>query len=368
MTIETIKTLNMEQVEARKAEIANEINNENADLAALNSEVDALEARSKEIKAQAEARTALMGRINAGAGKVVESAKVAEVSAEQRAADEFAQSGKMEMRALLSTGTIAKPTRVGGINGLGEVADGIVDDVNAVALTGAGTWTVAYKETDAEAEDVTEGSEIGGTASAYKTVDINPSQWGVFDEISNQVALMTPLNYQQAIEDSALTALREKASDKIVAAIKASALAQKTAFALDADFLRSIVLGFRSIRGKGATVLYIGQADLLTLSKVRGTNEKKPLYEINFDNGTTTSGTIAEGGLAVKFRVLDQLAAGTQLFGQPGTIDMPMWNGYTIETDEGGEFFKKNLIGIRGLQTANADLVAYHGMIVNTVA
>jgi len=41
---------------------------------------------------------------------------------------------------------------------------------------------------------------------------------------------------------------------------------------------------------------------------------------------------------------------------------MPMWDNYAVETDEGGDYFKRNMIGIRGLQTANADLVAYHGM------
>lgn len=125
------------------------------------------------------------------------------------------------------------------------------------------------------------------------------------------------------------------------------------------------MLGFRAIPGKGNTVLYIAQADLATLGKVRGTNEKKPLYDITFDAGTTTSGTIQEGGLAVKFRILDQLTAGTQIYGQPGAVDMPMWDNYAIETDEGGDYFKRNMIGIRGLQTANADLVAYHGLIVN---
>ena len=66
--------------------------------------------------------------------------------------------------------------------------------------------------------------------------------------------------------------------------------------------------------------------------------------------------------MAVRFRVLDGLSAGEQLFGQPGAIDMPMWDNYEISTNEGGEYFKKNQIGIRGIQTAGADLVAYHGM------
>ena len=174
---------------------------------------------------------------------------------------------------------------------------------------------------------------------------------------------MTPVNYLAAVETSALIALRAKASDKIVAAVKASALVEKrTGVALDADFLKNLVLGYRAIKTKGAVVLYIAQADLLALGKVRGAQEKKALYDITFDDGSTTSGTIKEGGMAVRFRVLDQLATGEQLFGQPGAIDMPMWDNYEIKTDEGGKYFENNQIGVRGLQTAGADLVAYHGM------
>ena len=84
--------------------------------------------------------------------------------------------------------------------------------------------------------------------------------------------------------------------------------------------------------------------------------------EITFDDETNTSGTIKEGGLAVSFRVLDGLETGIQFFGQPGTIDMPLWGDYAIETDEGGDYFKRKMIGIRGAQIGGADVVAYHGM------
>lgn len=363
MTREEIMKLNMEQLETRKAEIKSELAKDDCDVDALTVEVDAIEEREKDLKDAAEKRSALTARVNAGAaGTVIETGKPQQVSAEERTAQVFAQTGHMEMRALLSTGKIAKPTKATGINGLAAVADSIVDDVNAVALTGNGSWIVGYKKTDAAAADVTDGEEIAGTGADFGTVEINPSEWGILDSISNQVKKMSPLDYQGQIQASALIALRVKAAEKIVAAIKASSLAAKKTYKIDADYLRSVALGFRAIAGKGNTTLYLAQEDLLTLGKVRGTNEKRALYEISFDAGTTTSGTITEGGLAVRFRVLDQLTKGTQLFGQPGTVDMPMWDNYEIRTDEGGEYFAKNQIGIRGLQTAGTDLVAVGGM------
>lgn len=329
------------------------------------------ETRLAEITSEAEALNKEEMEVRAKMALETKNSTLVATPEVERKADEFVRTGRMvmETRQLLSTGKIAKPTNVGGINGLADSANDIVDDVHAFPLDGVGTWRAAYKKTDAVAAAVTEGQAVAGTASTYDYVDINPSEWGVLDEISKQVKKQSPLDYQGAIEDSAVTALRDYASDKIVAAVKASTLTQSvTGRALDKDFLRNTILGFRPIKGKGACKLYISQADLATLGAVRGTNEKRALYEITFDNESNTSGTIKEGGMATSFRILDKLTTGTQLFGQPATIDMPMWGDYAVETDEGGDYFKRSMIGIKGTQTAGADLVALHGMQVITQA
>ena len=354
----------IKEIEEAKAALRAEIAEGKADeerLGQIKEEAKKLSAEAEEIRGKIALNSAL------APGSIPKDENRAGSTTEQeKRAKEFVQSGHTEFRAVLSTGQIAKPSKVGGVNGLAEVASGIVDDVNAVPLTGNGAWTAAYKKTDAVAAAVTDGQTIGGTGATFDYVTINPAEWGVLDEISNQVAKLTPLSYQDAIEQSALIALRAYAADKIVTAITASAIAESKVVLLDSDFLRTLALGFRAIPGKGDVRLYIAQADILTLGKVRGTNEKRPLYEIEFDPGTTTSGIIKEGGLALKFRVLDNLTAGTQLFGQPGAVDLCMWDNYKIETNDGGDYFKRNMVGIRGLQTAGADLVAYHGMQVIT--
>ena len=332
----------LKEIEARRAELNTEANS-----------AEVTETRLAEITTEAES----LNR---------EEMEVATPENESRA-EEFVRTGRMvmETRQLLSTGHIAKPTQVGGINGMAASAADIVDDVHAFVLNGVGTWRAAYQATGAAAAAVTEGQAVGGTGATFNYVDINPAEWGILDEISKQVKKQSPLDYQGAIEDSAVSALRDFASAKILAAVQASSLKQAIfSRALDQNFLRNTVLGFRPIKGKGACKLYISQADLATLGAVRGTNEKKALYEITFDNETNTSGTIKEGGMAAAFRILDGLTAGTQLYGQPATIDMPMWGNYAVETDEGGDYFKRNMIGIKGTQTANADLVAKNGMQV----
>lgn len=356
--------MTINEIDARLVEIRSLLDNPDSDIDALEKEINELTEKRAALVAEAEHRKALIERVSKGAGVVIENHEPV-ISEEEKRANEFVKTGRMEVRALLSTGTIAKPTKVGGISDLPEVGIGIVDDVNAISLTGNGSWVVAYKKTEAVAADVTDGSAVAGTPSAYGTVTINPAEWGVYDEISKQVKKMTPLNYQSAISRSALLALRIEACDKITAAVIASALTEKKySVALDQDYLRGLVLGYAAHPGKGAVRLYLNRADLMTLGKVRGTQDKKPVYKISYDAGTTASGVIEEGGTAVPFRVVDNLTTGTQLFGQPATIDMPMWDNYEIATDEGGVLFQKNLIGIRGLQTANADVVAYHGMQV----
>lgn len=356
--------MTINEIDARLVEIRSLLDNPDSDIDALEQEINELTEQRAALVADAERRRALITSISNGAGVVIENHEPV-ISEEEKRANEFVRTRHMEVRALLSTGTIAKPTKVDGISDLPEVGIGIVDDVNAVPLTGNGTWVVAYKKTEATAADVTDGNKIGGTASAYDTVTINPAEWGTYDEISRQVKKMTPINYQGAVTRSALLALRIKACDKITAAVIASDLAEKKySVTLDQDYLRNLVLGYKTHAGKGAVKLYLNREDLMTLGKVRGTNEKRPLYTIRYDAGTTASGIIEEGGTAVAFRVVDNLTKGTQLFGQPATIDMPMWDNYEIATNEGGELFQKNLIGVRGLQTANADVVAWHGMQV----
>lgn len=358
--VERIAALDEEVRSATEVEAVERAAEEKKALLERKAELEKLEARKAEALAiQKEEVTEV---------KTVEEREVVKMPTEREVrANNLVNDGKFETRAILSTGRIAKPTSASNeLSALGELGQSIVDDVHAIPLTGTGAWIVGYKKTDAIAAAVTDGSAITGTPMTVDYVTINPAEWGVFDQVSNQVKKMSPVDYLAAVEESALIALREEAANKIVTNVMASSLAGSDNVQIDADYLRSIALAFRSVPGKGGVMLYINQADLILLGKVRGTNEKKALYDIAFNPGTTMSGTISQNGLAVPFRVIDKVPAGTQLFGQPLTIDMPMWDNYEIKTDEGGKFFEANMIGVRGLQTAGADLVAYKGMIVIT--
>lgn len=74
-----IKTMTLEQVEERKAQIATELDNEDVDVMALKEEVDQLEARAAFIAQEVETRNALINTV-----KKVEDVKVVEVRQEEK--------------------------------------------------------------------------------------------------------------------------------------------------------------------------------------------------------------------------------------------------------------------------------------------
>jgi HK97 family phage major capsid protein len=363
---EELKSIEDKKVEMRSEANAEGITVERID--ELTKEADELNERSKELDAELAELEARSEAIKEEKSKIKVEKEIRQMTTTKTdvelRAESLMNTGTMEMRAILSTGQIATPTAVGGVNGLAEIGVGIVDDVKAVALTGNGAYKVAYKATNAAAAAVTDGQAISSTEPTFGVVTINPAEWGTLDTISNQVKKVSPLSYEAEVENSAVIALREYASGKIIEAVQASDLAGEITQAIDKDYLTGLLLSYTSIAGKGEVVLYLNQTDLKALGAVRGTNEKRRLFDITFDPGTTKSGIISENGMACKFRVIDKLTTGTQLFGQPKTIEMPMWDGYQIATDEGGKYFEANMIAVRGLQTANADLCAKHGMYV----
>lgn len=348
----------LKEIEQKKEELRTKLDADGItaeEIAAIQDEAKSLADEERTLRAKMDLR----GRLMPAAPH--QSKEESAMNETEERAKALVETGHLEIRALLSTGQIASPTKAAGVNGLADEQGSIVDDVNAVPLTGNGAYTVAYQKTASKAAEVTDGSEIGGEEAEFDYVTINPQEWGIVGSVSKQLEKVSPLAYLQAMEKSALAALRATAEAKVIDAVLKSELLGAETAALNADYLRTIVLSHKSIAGKGGVKLYLNREDLITLGKVRGTNEKRALYEIKFNNGSNVNGMIIEGGLAVPFSVSDNLTAGTQLFGQPKTIEMPMWDNYKIETDN-SVYFTKNLTAFRGVQTANADLCAMHGM------
>lgn len=379
MTLAEVNARIAEITERRAAITAASTDDEMAEVEKLLEELSPLEQRKKELE-EIEARNKAAAAVASGAGEVIEGRNGKMSTIEERA-NQLKETGKMEMRALLSTGVLTPTAVKQEIGELPEVMSSIVDDVNAFSLDGqAGAWAYAYRDTDGKAAKVeTEGDKLPGAGGTFAKGEIKPETWAILDEISNQVKHFSPLDYEASVRNNSYLALRRYAKHKITEAIVTdTTMVTKVAdLQIDENFLRNLVLGFNSDESvAGGAKLYLTKKTLAKIGAIRGTSEKRALYEITFTD--ENNGTIKEGGLSVNFSILSDLGdasidgieenADVLIYGQMKSVDMPLWGNYTIETDEGGGYFARNMMGIRGVQSAGVGVVRKNTVEVITIS
>lgn len=284
----------------------------------------------------------------------------------------FAESGKMtidnaEARAVLvSSGKLATPTEVAGINDvIGSRVSSIVDLVKITDASGMGAYKVAYQTADATAATQTEGSAYNASDPTFDFVTISPQTEAVLSYISKQARKQTPLNYQAKVNESALVALRKRAAAIVTSKLLASTLnTMLYSVTLNETVLRKIAFNYGGNESiVGAATLFINKADLITLGDVRGTSDKKPVYEITPDASNPNTGIIKDGGLSVPYCIDSNLTSGTLVYGQPRCFELALFSNYEINVSE--DFaFDKGLLAIRGDVELGGDVVVKGGFVV----
>lgn len=286
----------------------------------------------------------------------------------------FVESGKMtiengEARAVLvSSGTLATPTEVAGINDIvGARVSSIVDLVKVTDASGMGAYNVAVMLSDAEAATQTEGGAYNESDPTFDTVEIKPQTEAVVSYISKQAKKQTPLNYQQKVQESALIALRKRAAKLITDKLVASALNEKiTLDALDDKAVRKIAFSYGGNESiVGAATLFINKADLVTLGDVRG-SDKKPAYEITPDAANPNTGIIKDGGLSVPYCIDSNITAGTLAYGQAHNFELALFSDYEITVSEDYKI-ANGLHTIVGDVELGGEVVAKNGFVIATV-
>ena len=353
----------LDALKAKKAELE-------AELAEVNAQIDELE-QPKETPAEQPQRNKVFNMTNElrGGNKM---------NLEQRKAraEEFVKTrsskfeGEQLRSVLVSSGTLATPTEVDGINDNGfPKVSSILDLVNVVNCEGMGSNKVAYEKTGLTAGEHTEGAAITANDPVFGFVTIQPKEYAVLSSISKQAKKQTPLQYEAKVRDAALVALRKVAAKAVTDAAVASTLTTKlTVAALDQKALRTIAFNYGGAEGiEGEAYLFLNKADLITLGDVRGSNEKKAVYEITPDSANPNTGTIKDGGLTVKYCINNNLTAGTLLYGQPKNIELDLFSNYEIEVS-GDFYFDKLMDAIRGDVQLGADVVAQDGLVKVTVS
>lgn len=351
----------LDELNAKKAELEAELADINAQIEELDKADDAEEEKKRN-------KFNFMTKESRGINTMTHEER--ETRAKQFAETRKTSVNAEETRAVLvSSGTIATPTEVDGINENGFVGvSSIIDLVKVVNCEGMGKNRVAYTKTDAAAAAQTEGAAAGGTGTTFGFVDISAESVAILDAISKQTKKQSPLQYEAKVKEKAMLALRKEAARIVTEKVLASTLTTAvTVSALNENAIREIVLNYGGDEGvEGAAYLFLNKADLITLGKVRGTTEKKAVFEIIPDEANPNTGTIKDGGTIVKYCLNKNLTAGTLLYGQPKNIELDLFSNYEIAVSE-DFYFDKLMDAIRGDVELGADVVAQNGIIKVTV-
>ena len=311
-----------------------------------------------------------------------------DTSAEERAAQDFVKNNKMYMDApamrsvLLSGGTLATPTKVSGINDLPGTPCSIVDMVTVEDCTGMSADKVALVTVDSSASANTEGSAASSSDPTFAYVSITPSTYSLVSYVSNEIQRQSPLNYTEKVKASAVKALRRKAASVITtAAITSTYCDEIIASQVTATTLRTIVTTYgadEEVVGNG--VLFLNKTDLIAFGDVRGTNEKKAVYEITPDASNPNIGVIKDGGLSVKYCINPNcyaLTGGTTssttatkptvFYGVPSALKLDLFGAMEIKASEDYKF-AEDLLAVLGKASFGAGLVVKGGMIKVSIA
>ena len=383
--------MTLKEIETRLAQIKTELDTEGADIEALSTEADSL----IEERGKFEARAKLLNKIAAGAGTVVEPIAPMENEEEERA-NKFVETRRASVpvkqvrSTLISSGKLATPTGVSGINELvGSRVSSIIDMVKIVDCSGMGANKVAYLDADmAAAATQVEGSAVTATDPTFGYVEIKPTSIRTMAQISEQVKAQTPLLYREKVVEQAMLALRKKAAELVTAALKSSTLVHSIAASLDTGkkgviddkTLRKLDLAYGGDESVvGEAVLFLNKTDLIAFGDVRGTNEKKVVYEITPDAANPNTGTIKDGGLVVKYCINSNLTAlagtaqstgaaqPTMFYGNPQCLELDLFKDYTIRTSD--DFaIDKGLETIIGASELGAGVVVKNGFVTLTIA
>lgn len=185
-----------------------------------------------------------------------------------------------------------------------------------------------------------------------------------------------------------MTALRKKTGALIVTGnpaatipeptgiLKAAAIADGsdiTVETINEKTLRKIALAYGGANNvEGGGVLLLNKDDLIAFGDIRGTNEKKAVYEIEFSENSTTTGTIKDGGLAVRFCIVDELPALSNskttagsycmAYGKPLAYQLDLFGPYTVEVSRDYKF-AEGLLAVMGEAMIGGNVITENGFL-----
>ena len=308
----------------------------------------------------------------------------------------------VEKSVTLATGTLAQPTGAGPNirDPLGNGVGAIIDQVYVQDLTGMASYLEPYviSEFDASGADVATAAGTARTASGDPTfgvAKIAPYELTTTSYVDRNISRLTPANYYAKVYAMAIRAMRrdtvkmifngdgQSTNDmfgiKTAKNVAGNAIyATKELSAVDADLLTELMFAYGGDEMLGGSCrLYLNKADLLALGKIRGTNEKRRLFDIVPDAGNPNTGTIREGGTIVPYSIASNLTAlsgssqgsaaiQTMVYGDPMNYELGLFGDYTVRVDESVKAVER-MLTILGDAMVGGNLIVDKGFVVATL-
>ena len=308
----------------------------------------------------------------------------------------------VEKSVTLATGTLAQPTGAGTNirDPLGNGVGAIIDQVYVQDLTGMASYLEPYviSEFAASGADVATAAGTARTASGDPTfgvAKIAPYELTTTSYVDRNISRLTPANYYAKVYAMAIRAMRrdtvkmifngdgQSSSDmfgiKTAKNVAGNAIyATKELSAVDADLLTELMFAYGGDEMLGGSCrLYLNKADLLALGKIRGTNEKRRLFDIVPDAGNPNTGTIREGGTIVPYSIASNLTAlsgssqgsaaiQTMVYGDPMNYELGLFGDYTVRVDESVKAVER-MLTILGDAMVGGNLIVDKGFVVATL-
>lgn len=148
--------------------------------------------------------------------------------------------------------------------------------------------------------------------------------------------------------------------------------------AVGPDLLTELMFAYGGDEELGGNCrLYLNKKDLLALGKLRGTNEKRRLFDIVPDAANPNTGTIREGGTIVPYSISSKLTAlsasekgssaiQTMVYGDPMNYELGLFGPYTVRVDESVKAVER-MLTILGDAMVGGNLIVDKGFVVATL-
>jgi HK97 family phage major capsid protein len=294
---------------------------------------------------------------------------------------------KQQRAVNVAGGTLVKPVAAGvDVNGLiGSGISSIVDLVKMADRVGMSEYQVPYQTATSAASKTTEGSEVAESDVTFDYASIKPTTVAIYSEISREVLKLNNTAYYDVVVEAAKRALRKKIAEYIIKSdattsptfvgiLAAKAITSTTDMAItkiDEGTLRKIAFAYGGDDDIiGDAVLFLTKKDLVSFGDVRGTSEKKAVYEITPDTANTNTGIIKDGGLAVRYCLNNNLAAladasangYTMVYGAPSCYECGVFSDFTVRVSEEAAF-RRRMIAVLGEVMIGGNVTVKDGFV-----